>query len=70
MLFNEVVETSARVAATGSRTAKVAALAETLARADGIELEILAHYLSGLAAAAADGGGLALACRLAARASG
>ena len=47
MLFNEVVETSARVAATGSRTAKVAALAETLARADGAELEILAHYLSG-----------------------
>ena len=47
MLFNEVVETSTRVAATGSRTAKVAALAETLARADGTELEILAHYLSG-----------------------
>jgi DNA ligase-1 len=47
MLFNEVVQTSARVAATGSRTAKVAALAETLARADGDELEILAHYLSG-----------------------
>ncbi len=47
MLFNEVVETSARVAATGSRTAKVAALAETLAHADGVELEILAHYLSG-----------------------
>ena len=47
MLFIEVVETSARVAATGSRTAKVAALAETLARAEGAELEILAHYLSG-----------------------
>ena len=47
MLFNEVVETSARVSATGSRTAKVAALAETLAHAEGVELEILAHYLSG-----------------------
>ncbi len=47
MLFNEVVDTSARVAATGSRTAKVAALAETLARADGAELEIQAHYQSG-----------------------
>ncbi|MCA0295485.1 MAG: ATP-dependent DNA ligase [Actinobacteria bacterium] len=47
MLFDEVVQTSARVAATGSRTAKVAALAQTLASADGVELEILAHYLSG-----------------------
>ncbi|MCC6495485.1 MAG: ATP-dependent DNA ligase, partial [Propionibacteriaceae bacterium] len=47
MLLNEVVETSARVAATGSRTAKVAALADTLARADGEELETVAHYLSG-----------------------
>ncbi len=47
MLLSEVVETSARVAATGSRTAKVAALAGTLARADGAELEIVAHYLSG-----------------------
>jgi DNA ligase-1 len=47
MLFNEVVETSARVASTGSRTAKVASLAQTLASAHGEELEILAHYLSG-----------------------
>ena len=47
MLFNEIVQTSMRVAATGSRTAKVAALAETLAHADGTELEIAAHYLSG-----------------------
>ena len=47
MLFNEIVETSGRVAATGSRTAKVAALAETLARAHDAELEIAAHYLSG-----------------------
>ena len=47
MLFNEVVETSARAAATGSRTAKVASLAETLGHAGGDELEILAHYLSG-----------------------
>ncbi len=47
MLFNEVVDTSGRVAATGSRTAKVAALADTLTHADGAELEILAHYLSG-----------------------
>ncbi len=47
MLLNEVVETSAEVAATGSRTAKVAALARTLARARGDDLEIAAHYLSG-----------------------
>lgn len=47
MLLNEVVQTSARVAATSSRTAKVAALAETLARAEPEELEIVAHYLSG-----------------------
>lgn len=47
MLFDEVVQTSARVAATGSRTAKVAALAQTLASAEGEELEVLAHYLSG-----------------------
>ncbi len=47
MLLSEVVQTSARVAATGSRTAKVAALAETLAQAEGDELEIAAHYLSG-----------------------
>ena len=47
MLLSEVVQTSARVAATGSRTAKVAALAETLVQAQGDELEIAAHYLSG-----------------------
>ncbi|MGV8910000.1 MAG: ATP-dependent DNA ligase [Propionicimonas sp.] len=47
MLLNEVVQTSVRVAATGSRTAKVAALAETLAHARDAELEIAAHYLSG-----------------------
>lgn len=47
MLFNVVVQTSARVAATSSRTAKIAALAETLARAEADELEVVAHYLSG-----------------------
>ncbi|MCB0911342.1 MAG: ATP-dependent DNA ligase [Propionibacteriaceae bacterium] len=47
MLFDEVVQASARVAATRSRTAKVAALAETLAAAGADELEIVAHYLSG-----------------------
>jgi len=47
MLFDQVVQTSARVAATSSRTAKVAALAETLAAASGDELLIAAHYLSG-----------------------
>lgn len=47
MLFNQVVQTSARVAATSSRTAKVAALAETLAAAGGDELLVVAHYLSG-----------------------
>lgn len=47
MLFDQVVRTSARVTATRSRTAKVAALAETLAEAAPDELEIVAHYLSG-----------------------
>ena len=47
MLFNEVVETSARVAATGSRSAKVAALAGALAASEGAELEIVASHLSG-----------------------
>jgi DNA ligase-1 len=47
MLFDQVVQTSARVAATSSRTAKVVALAETLAGAGGGELLIVAHYLSG-----------------------
>lgn len=47
MLLSELVETSAEVAATGSRTAKVAALARTLAGAQGDDLEIAAHYLSG-----------------------
>ncbi len=47
MLFDQVVQTSARVAATSSRTAKVAALAATLAAATGDELLIVAHYLSG-----------------------
>jgi DNA ligase-1 len=47
MLFDEVVQTSARVAATGSRTAKVAALAATLAATDPDELDIVAHFLCG-----------------------
>ncbi len=47
MLFEQVVRTSAQVAATRSRTAKVAALAEALAAADTDELEIVAHFLSG-----------------------
>ncbi|HRA07588.1 MAG TPA: ATP-dependent DNA ligase [Propionicimonas sp.] len=47
MLLNQVVQASTRVAATGSRTAKVAVLAETLAAAVPDELEIIAHYLSG-----------------------
>jgi DNA ligase-1 len=47
MLFNQVVATSARVASTRSRTAKVAALAEALAAATDDELLVVAHYLSG-----------------------
>lgn len=47
MLFDQVVQASSRVAATSSRTAKVAALAEALASAAPEELEIVAHYLSG-----------------------
>ncbi|MGC3995400.1 MAG: ATP-dependent DNA ligase [Propionicimonas sp.] len=47
MLFDEVVRASARVAATRSRTAKVAALADALAAAEPDELEVVAFYLSG-----------------------
>lgn len=47
MLFHQLVDTSARVAATGSRTAKVAALARTLRAADAGELDVVAHFLSG-----------------------
>jgi len=47
MLLNDVVQASARVASTTSRTAKVTALAQALAAAEGEELLIAAHYLSG-----------------------
>lgn len=47
MLLAELVATSAAVAATRSRLAKVAALAETLTRAQPDEVEIVTSYLSG-----------------------
>ena len=47
MLLAELVATSAAVAATRSRLAKVAALAETLTRAAPDEVEIVTSYLSG-----------------------
>lgn len=47
MLLAELVATSAAVAATRSRKAKVAALAETLARVTPEELEVVVSYLGG-----------------------
>lgn len=47
MLLARIVETSQTVAATRSRKAKVAALAETLAEADPTDLEIVTAYLGG-----------------------
>ena len=47
MLLAELVATSASVSATRSRKAKVAALAETLARVAPEELEIVVSYLGG-----------------------
>ncbi len=47
MLLARIVETSQTVAATRSRKAKVAALAGTLAEADGDDLEVVTAYLGG-----------------------
>ncbi len=47
MLLADVVATSATVAATRSRKAKVAALAEALARAEPAEREVVTSYLGG-----------------------
>ena len=47
MLFCEVVTASGQVAATGSRNAKVAVLADLLARAEPDEVDVLAHFLAG-----------------------
>jgi DNA ligase-1 len=47
VLLHDVVSTSGAVAATRSRKAKVAAIAELLARADGDELEVVTAYLGG-----------------------
>lgn len=47
MLLAEIVDTSTAVAATRSRKAKVAALAETLARAEPHEVVTVAAYLAG-----------------------
>ncbi len=47
MLLADLVSTSVEVAATRSRKAKVAALAETLARVEPGELEIVVSYLGG-----------------------
>ncbi len=47
MLLARIVETSRTVAATRSRKAKVAALAQTLAEADRDDLEVVTSYLGG-----------------------
>ncbi len=47
MLLAELVATSVAVAATRSRKAKVAALAETLAHVEPAELEVVVSYLGG-----------------------
>jgi DNA ligase 1 len=47
MLFCEVVDVSERVAATRSRNAKVAIIADLLTRADPAEVDVLAHFLAG-----------------------
>ena len=47
MLLAELVATSAAVAATRSRKAKVAALAELLGRVEPEELEVVVSYLGG-----------------------
>ena len=47
MLLLEVVETSATVAATRSRKAKVTAIAGLLARADPAEVEVVTSYVGG-----------------------
>ncbi|CUR61874.1 putative DNA ligase [metagenome] len=47
MLLAELVDTSAAVAATRSRKAKVAALAETLGRVEQEEIEVVVSYLGG-----------------------
>ena len=47
MLLARIVDTSQTVAATRSRKAKVAALAGTLAEADGDDLEVVTAYLGG-----------------------
>jgi DNA ligase-1 len=47
VLLHDVVTTSAAVAATRSRKAKVAAIAELLARAEVDELEVVTAYLGG-----------------------
>lgn len=47
MLLAELVATSAAVSATRSRKAKVAALAEALARVEPAELEVVVSYLGG-----------------------
>lgn len=47
MLFCEVVDASERLAATRSRNAKVAIIAELLTRADPADVDVLAHFLAG-----------------------
>ncbi len=47
MLLRDVVDTSGTVAATRSRTAKIAAIAERLAQADVSELPVVTAYLGG-----------------------
>ncbi len=59
MLLLDVVETSATVAATRSRTAKVAALADCLAQAPDTERQAITAFPGWRAAAASHRAGLA-----------
>lgn len=47
VLLSDIADTSAAVAATGSRTAKRELIAATLRRADPAEIGLVATYLSG-----------------------
>ena len=58
MLLRDLVETSAAVAATRSRKAKVAAISERLSQADLDELPVVTAYLGGTILQRRTGGAL------------
>ena len=65
VLLADVAATSTALAATRSRLAKRALLVDLLRRTDAADVEVVARYLGGRAAAAAHGAGLAVADRAA-----